>query len=255
MNKIVLSDDITAKINDDLTYEFNNDEIIKKLNIKIFKSTKLELNIKKSIKLDVLIEINNDVNCHIMEVKKFKKSKIHFKYNLKENCQLDLYKLHKVDNLFERNIVNFKEPNCKLNYVLKTVVAGDEKYDVVINHRHEKTNSNVILNGINESGNLEFNVTSNITKGSKGCIVEQNSRIINLNQLPCVIRPIMLIDEFDCIANHSALIGTFTDEEYFYLQRLGLDREIVTKLLLKGFIINKFPHEKRILTMYKKYWG
>ena len=63
----------------------------------------------------------------------------------------------------------------------------------------------------------------------------------------------MLIDEVDVSANHSALIGSFKDDELFYMQRLGIDKVEANKLLIKGFINNKIS--LKLANHFKKYWG
>ena len=86
--------------------------------------------------------------------------------------------------------------------------------------------------------------------------INQNNRIINLNDKLCQINPNLYIDENDVTANHSAYIGKFRDDEIFYLQRLGLSYIDATKLLLKGFLSNGMTKymDKHINKLTKKYW-
>lgn len=256
MNKIVLLDNkIKLDINDDLTCEFINDEIVKKLNIYILNDTKLKLEIKKDIKLDVNIELSKNVTCNLLETKITDNSKVQVKYNLKENSVLNVTKIHDVNKIFERNIVYLKGKNSKINYVLKTISKNNEKYDLTVYHQNKNTTSNIINNGVNiEKGILDFNVTTSVPKDKKNSIVSQNNRIINLTNSPCTIRPILLIDEIDVIANHSALIGNFKNEEYFYIEKLGIDKDNAFKLLLKGFLISNSLYEKEILNIFEKHW-
>ena len=55
----------------------------------------------------------------------------------------------------------------------------------------------------------------------------------------------MYIDCFDVIANHSAFIGTFKDEELFYLQSRGIPVDEASKLLIKGFLISELEKEQK----------
>ena len=256
MNKIFLyNNNIKLDLDDSITCEYTNDDVIKKLNIKILKNTKLEIKITEDIKLDMNLELDKNVTCNLLEIKTADKLKIQTKYVLREHSILNITKLHDVKKIFERNIINLKEKNGMINLVLKTISEYEEKYDFSINHQAPKTISEITNNGVNiETGTLEFNITTNVSKGNKDCIINQNNRIINLTNNPCTIRPVLLVDEVDVIANHSALIGNFKDEEYFYLERLGINKNDASKLLLEGFIKGKCNYPKEIINMFEKYW-
>ena len=248
MNKIILSDN-NFDLND-IEYSYVED-VINKLKIKIKKNTKLELVIDKEIKLDVLFELLDNVKLDLIIIKK-EKVKILTKYKLNTNSILNITEISVSDNINERNIFNLNGEHSKLNFILKTVCKNIEKYDIVVNHNCKNTESNIITNGVNISGNLFFTVTSYVPNGNKNCIVNQQNRIINLTDKECLIRPNLLIDEVDVIANHSALIGSFKDEELFYMERLGIDQNTANKLLIQGFIKNKI--NKNLANYFKKYW-
>ena len=255
MNKIVINNGIKLNIDNSIDCEYINDELIKKLTIKVLKDTKLEIIVKCDIKLDISVEINKNIKCDLLEIKEGSKFKIQNKYILRENSLLNITKLNKLDNIFERNIINLKEKNSTINYVLKTVCSNSEKYDIAVNHNDINTNSNIINNGVNiNNGILEFNVTATVPKGKKNCTINQNNRIINLTNNNCTIRPILLIDEVDVSANHSALIGNFKNEEYFYIERLGIDKKQAMKMLLEGFIKSNCNNQKQLNNMFEKYW-
>ena len=52
-------------------------------------------------------------------------------------------------------------------------------------------------------------------------------------------KPILLIDEFDVVANHGASIGKMSDYSLFYLMSRGLTKKEAFLLVLNG-IINPF---------------
>ena len=251
MNKIVLSNNIKADIDNNIVCEYINDDIIKKLNIKVLDNTKIKIIIQKDIKLDMTIEIEKGIVCDILEIKESLKLKIQNKYIIKSGSVLNITKLNSVDIIFERSVFNLKG---NLNLILKTVSNNNEKYDITVNHLDSNTNSNIITHGVNEN-KLEFNVTTVINKGNKNCVANQTNRIINCNDNYSVIRPILLIDELDCYASHSALIGDFKDDEYFYIERLGIIKENAKKLLLEGFILSNCSYKKDLIKLYNKYWG
>ena len=116
-----------------------------------------------------------------------------------------------------------------------------KKYNFLVYHNAKKTFSDIINNGVNiKDGSLEFNVSTFIPNGIKKCDASQSGRIINEN---------------DVTANHSALIGTFSEDEIFYLMSRGLDKSESQRLLTKGFLLNGITYYKETLeNIINKYW-
>lgn len=248
MNKIILSNNTFNLNNIEYTYA---EDFISKLKLVVKNSTKLELTIDKEIKLDVNIELLDNVKLDLTIIKN-ENIKVLTKYKLNANSSLKITEINDSNIINERNIINLNGLNSKVELILKTVCKNNEKYEIIVNHNNKYTTSDIITNGVNISGNLYFTVTSYVPNGNKKCIVNQQNRIINLTNDECIIRPNLLIDEVDVSANHSALIGSFKDDELFYMQRLGIDKIEANKLLIKGFINNKIS--LKLANHFKKYW-
>ena len=253
MNKIIIGNEIKYKLDDKIKCDYT-DDLIKKLKIKVLKNTKLEINInlKEEIKLDIQIELEDNVKLKLIEVKKNVKTKILNKYNLNSNSNIEIIKINNINTINEKDIVNLNGENANCDIILKTVSKSLEKYDLLINHNKLNTTSNIVTNGLNISGNLYFTVTTYVPNGIKNCICNQQNRIINLVDKECVIKPNLLIEEVDVTANHSALIGSFKDDEIFYMQRLGISKEDANKLLIEGFLKSKI--DNKLALEFKKYW-
>ena len=88
----------------------------------------------------------------------------------------------------------------------------------------------------------------------KNCVIEQNTRMITLNQKKGIIVPILLIDENEVDASHSAHIGTFDEESLFYLQSRGIPLESAIYMLIKGFLIDGSNHKDILETWIDQYW-
>ncbi len=249
MNRITLTDEkITKKLTDAIDLKYS-DNFIPKIVIKIIKDCELEINFKnKEKKYQVTYELV-DATVKITEIKKGK-IKILNKYELNDSS-LNLYKLSDCEEIRLNDIVNLNG-NSKINYVLKTVANGLEKYNLDVYHNSPNTVSNVINHGINYKGSIDFNVSSFVLKDMKDCVANQVSRIINMSLKKCIIRPNLYINEYEVEAEHVALIDNFKDDEIFYLQRLGIDIKTAKKLLIKGFLYNEFDSEK--IEIFKKYW-
>ena len=66
---------------------------------------------------------------------------------------------------------------------------------------------------------------------SRGVVMDDESTVTSL--------PILLIDEFDVVANHGSSIGKMSDDDLFYLMSRGLTKNEAFLLMLDG-IINPF---------------
>ena len=256
MNKLEMKNNVlTANLSSNITYEYSKNELVNSLSIKILKSTTLHLYNSKDVKLNISIDILPNVDFKLFVYRTPGNYKIQTKYFLKENSRITVTKINDGYKIVEREVFFLEDEKSSVDYLLKTISTDEEKYDVSVYHKHANTNSNIIMNGINiEDGKLKHTVTTYIPKGIKNCIANQDSRIINLNNNKCVIRPNLLIDEYDCLANHSAHIGKFSDEELFYLKRLGLDNEKALYLLTMGFLRSKLTDFDVIDKVINKYW-
>lgn len=248
-NKIVIQNTSSIIMN----YQLDD---IPKLKLDILKNAQLEILIDSEMetKMEIQMDIKPNVICTVQIQNKGKKSKILSKYDVGKNSQLKLIKINDINVTSQRDIIDLKWEYAEIEYILKTICTNKEKYNVTVNHLAKNTKSSVINHGINlKKGTLTFDVSTSIVKGMKESVANQNSRIINLTNQECMIRPSLLIDEEDVIANHSAHIGSLKDEELFYLQRVGIPYAEAIRLLLQGFI-KSLVDEKKITKIFEKYW-
>ena len=244
MNKIKIVNDEILIIEQDSKIEYNyllnnNEYSVNSLKLKVKEDTDLELdiNVSESNKLDIYINVLKGVKLKINEYLSGNDLKIQYKYYLEENSNVDIKKINNINSVKEYDIFNLNGENAKVKRVLKTISSDKQKYDMLVYHNTKETSSDLINHGVNiKSGDLIFNVSSFVPKDISNCFVNQSNRIINLTQGNCVINPNMYIDCFDVNANHSAFIGSFSEEELFYLQSRGIDKETATKLLIRGFL-------------------
>lgn len=255
MNKIrVVNDKIESSIDESiiLKQELSN---INKLNIKIIKDTSLEINYNVlESKLEVTLELNDNVTLDLFELKQGNKLKIKNKYILNNNSYLNISKFNDIDNILENTIVNLNGKNSKIDYNFKTISVLEEQYYLNIYHNSINTISNIKNNGVCiKEGKILFNVSSFVPENIVGCKVIQNNRIINLTNNKCQINPNLYIDCNDVEASHSALIGTFSDMEMFYLQSRGISNKDAMLLLIKGFLLSNLE-DKNLNDIIDKYW-
>lgn len=253
-NKIIVTNQkIADTLQSSITYEYT-DGYVPHMTIEVHKSTSLEFIFQEIENQKMEIEIHLYPNCTLtlFEKKTGDKGKLLFRYQLEENSCLFLTKIHDMNILQERDFFLLDGESSKVEAILKTISTEKETYDMTIQHNACYSHSNIINHAVNISGMANITVTTCIPKSIKGCCANQNNRIINLTNNHCVIRPNLLIDEYDVTANHSAYIGPFTKEEFFYLERLGILPELAKKMLIQGFIQSKV-NPQTVLEL-EKYW-
>ena len=261
MNKIkVYDEEIEVENNDGI--EISIGEASKFLNvqsvkIKVLKDTDIVIDVSRvSIKLDFYINVLENVHVNIYEYKHDGDYKFQYKYYLEKNSFLNVEKINDGNNIKEMTVINLNGENAKVDFYLKTVSKYDEKYNFLVYHNAKNTVSHIVNNGVNIlNGVLEFNVSGFVSNGIVGCDINQSGRIINLTDNTCTIKPNLFIDEEDVMANHSALIGTFSADEIFYLMSRGIDRKEAIRLLIKGFLLNNISYYKKQLEdIIYRYW-
>lgn len=209
-------------------------------------------------KLDITINVNDNVKFNLYEYKYGVKGKLKCTINLGSKCVTNIERISKINQIKEMFVCNLNGTNANINYNFKTISTNKEVYDLIINHNEKNTISNIKNNAVSiENGKVTFQVSSYVDNGIKGCIVNQTNRIINLNNNKCEIRPNLYINEYEVDANHSALIGGFSSNELFYLQSRGIDEISANKLLIKGFLTSDLTNKKlisNIKKIIKEYW-
>ena len=265
MNKIILENDkiIETNLDNNIKYDiFTNDTFgIASLTLEITKDTDLEINynFKDKTKIETIIIVNKDVNLRLFEKINGKYAKLRTKYYLKENSNVKTSKFNNIKEIKEYTIINLDEENANIEYNLKTIAEKEENYDILTYHNASNTTSIINPNGVNiKEGKIKFNVSSFVPKGKIKCDASQNNKIINLTNNECIINPNLYIDEYDVTANHSAWIGTFKEDELFYLESRGINKSDATKLLIKGFLANKLEIKEdeieNIKNIIDEYW-
>lgn len=262
MNKIkVTSEQVLFEESDELIEVTLSDKLdifdIIKLKINVIGNTDIEIYYenKEEAKLDVLVTVKEDVCCNIYELKKEHDVKIQYKYYLSARSNLNIHKFYDCNVVKELDIVELNGEYASIDYKLHTISKNTQKYDLVVYHNSRCTKSNIISKGVNiNDGSLTFNITGTVYNGITDCELNQNSRIITMNENPCNINPNLLIEENDVIANHAALIGRFNEQEIFYLMSRGIKREDAIRLLTKGFLMDQTVFEGEIQNIIDTYW-
>lgn len=264
MNKIIIDKEeiVLEKIDNklDVKYEIRNNPFgITKVVINVLKNCSLEIDyLMDNSKYDILFNIEPKVKFNLYEYKKGDKAKIQYTFNTSDNSNVNIYKFNNILNIKEMIIANLNGINSSIDYNFKSIATTKEVYDIVVSHNSKNTSSNIINNSLcTKDGKVYIQVSGYVDNGITGCELNQSNQIINLTDNKCEIRPNLYINEYDTIANHSALIGGFDNDELFYLQTRGISELEARKLLINGFLLSNIENKNMIKIIennIKEYW-
>lgn len=189
------------------------------------------------VNLDITIE--NNIMIKLFEYAEEQDLKLENNYNLKSYSNLILFKFYNNKEVEEKVFINLDEPYSKIDYHFSNICTNEEKYHMIINHNAKNTESMISNKSITtNNADLSFTIDSILPKGNTSCNLDQQTRIITLEDSNAKIEPNMFIEEDDVTAKHGSVIGKFSDEELFYLLARGISEKEALKLLIKGFIFS-----------------
>ncbi len=266
MNKIKIENDIIVEsnLNQKVRLSFlekSQDFMVNKIVIDLLEDTNLEIeyNNENALKLDILIRVAEGVTAKVQEFRNGNLMKIQYRYELDNHSFLNIQKFHHMNGMKELDTIYLNGHNSKIDYTLKTISKVREKYDITVYHEGKNTESMIRTNGVNLlDGSLDFHITGIVPNGKTGAKLDQKNRIINLNNQKCSIHPNLFIDEYDVVANHSAWIGKFREDELFYLESRGLSETLAMNLLVKGFLLSNLElsnkRKEELVSIINQYW-
>ena len=157
-------------------------------------------------------------------------------YELGKNSKLKVYHI-----VFDgsTNITADLDESSEIEYHVSVVTRKKGVVKEKINHHASYTKSNFYNHAVSLHDEFSFFVDGIIPKSSRGCICNQDNKIVCLEDGKGEIRPNLYIDNYDVVANHSAFIGKFSGYDLFYLASRGLSLESSYRLLTKGFLFGK----------------
>ncbi len=261
MNKLIVNgDEITSDINKTINVNIKEKTDIydvTKIEIEVLKNTELVIEyINTGItKLDINIKVLKNIEFKLYELREENEIKVQYKYYLEEFSNMLVNKFYDCNKIKELVLIYLNGINSEINYNFNTISKDKQKIDLMVYHNNKNTISNITNKAVNMlNGSTTFNITGLVYNKINDCIINQNNRIINLNDKKCTINPILLIDENDVEANHSAIIGKFSDKELFYLMSRGINKEKALNLLIKGFLAIDIKSKNKIKKIIDKYW-
>ena len=175
------------------------------------------------------------------------------------NGELNVYKFYNNKSVNELIDIDLCNELCKCNYHFANICKEEERYTININHKCKNTYSNIVNRSIAIMNSmLKFIINSNVKKDCVGSVLDQNTRIVTMGECDASISPNMFIDLDDISAKHGSIIGTFKDEDVFYLMSKGISYNDTLKLLIKGYIMANMEVDvdtrMKIMEIIDMYW-
>lgn len=219
---------------------------------------------KHNIEVDNIILDNEEL---LIENKNIKR------INANGKCTLNLFNCNIIDleiNIYDNAslIVNYFNSIDKLNS--RIVVKANNKSAFILNHSFinkgnynlniftdfllEDASITVNINGINDGGKVNADVNGYVHVDKFNNVLDENMKIVNLNNGVVMSNPNMYISASKVIANHNTTVGGVRLDELFYLMSKGIDKEEATNLIIKGFLIKIIKNNKmqnKILDLIK----
>ena len=198
----------------------------------------------KDIKEDLLLEIKSDSKVTLKIFSNAKIIIINSNYHLlmditfENNTNLTINSLG-IDSSIDYNVI--LKDNNNLSIVNSIITKNDSLNNINIIHEGKNSQTTLIANGINlENNKLYFTINGTIYVNSLNSLISENSKIINLKDGDSKIIPNLIIDCKEVNASHSAYIGTFNNEDIYYLMSRQISYEDSKKLLIKAILLSKF---------------
>lgn len=191
--------------------------------------------------------------------------------NIKETNDDVSYEINVFKGKVSFNNVDIESKNTKINVNLNkedssvlmcnsVISRHGMTYEIKVKHNCKNTYSSVNNNGITKGdGSIFFDVVSILPKNSKHCRINQDSKIISLNDKnDNKINPVLLIDEYEAQARHAAFIGDFNNQEIFYMMTRGLNELDAKNLLISGMLIGSldvcFEEKEKLRKKFNEEW-
>lgn len=200
--------------------------------------------IDKDTDLEVRFEnTNKELNIHVIKgicLRSFiveKNTSNVVNYFIDDNCDIVINKLaiDTSDNI----TINLNDTNTKIKYYSSIINYKDNNYTQKINHIKSNTQSRIVNHCINVSDSeFKFIVDGVIYKDAQKIDFKQDNKIINLKNGKSNILPNLIVDNDDVEASHSAYIGSFDEDQKFYMMSRGLTEKECDDLLIKAFLLN-----------------
>ncbi len=223
----------------DCTLDLSND-----ISLNFLADSNIVININED--RNVLNVLNKGVNIN-MVINVYKDAKLTFNHlNINNSdCNFDI-------------TINLLESGALANFNNVSIASNNKhNYNVKIINKFEKTYGNIYQKAVClNSGEISLLATGTIENNCNNSENFQESRVLLLDGASLgEATPVLLIDSHDVLAGHKASVSKVNDEELYYLQTRGINKEVAESLLTYAFVkpvIDNIENGEEILEEVKK---
>ncbi len=189
------------------------------------------------VKLDIIILDQVMVKLFVWSVDQTLQVDVHYKLGKYSN--LILFQFYYNKFVKEQVVFDLDGEYSKISSNFSSISKNDEEYHIIVNHNQHHVTSAISNKCIGlDKSKIFFQIDSVLEKGNTDCVMDQNTRILTMGDVLAKIEPNMFIEEDSVEAKHGSIIGSFQEEDVFYLMSRGIDREEAIMLLVKGYLFS-----------------
>lgn len=182
--------------------------------------------------------INDHITFDIKGINKlyFYNKKINnLEINILDNSKLDIYIYsNELNNI---NIIINQNNNSLVNFNYSFINYDNNKVMITNNIKGDNNISNFIVKNISKNNLSNIEVCAKVFEGSKkNEVYEKINGITSGGNIQ--VKPDIICDSYETIANHASVIGYVSKDELDYLMSKGLTKNIANKLICNGFIMD-----------------
>lgn len=248
MNRIIINKKIISD---------TDNVIIRDNEITIKSSGDYQIQYTESGQYNLTFIIESNVNIEEVSFDNNLEVNIHYIVN---SGNLIVTKFYNNEVVKEKIDIDLNNAGSHVNYKFSNICKGQENYTININHNSRNTISIICNKSIAlKNSHLHFVINSNVYKECNGSVLNQNTRIVTMGECDATICPNMFIDLEDVVAEHGSVIGTFKEDQVFYLMSKGISYNDTLKLLVSGYLFSNLivsdDVKKKITDIIDTYWG
>ena len=179
-----------------------------------------------SIDKDTICNINKEYNINELNIE------------LKDNVKFIINHYSEIDN--NKIKINIIENNNS-EFLYNHSFISKKDYNVYINVKMigNKSKNTINIHGISDGGKSSVIIDGKVNENTIDNELDENIKLLNINNGTSNIYPNMYIDTKNVSANHSASISLVNEDYIFYLMSKGINRENSIRLILDGFLNNE----------------
>lgn len=187
--------------------------------------------IEKILKENLILHIYGKVNCGVLNLPKV--SNIEIYLHDKAIFNIDLFV--QLDNSNNKiNIYSAFQSNLNLSYACN---YKNENILEIKNHiTDNETKTNILVKAVENKGTIEIKAEGLVLKNTYSNIFNESIKVLVNYNNSVKIKPDLIINNNEVIANHNATISNISEKDLFYLMSKGIKEEMAIQLIKLGFL-------------------